>query len=407
MSIVPKLTIAAKLYAIFVALATAAVVLAAAAALKVSLPVGGVAACLYGLAVAGALIVGRAARPLATLGEAASAIAAGSSPNYIPHVDREDEVGALARSLVRLRDAMRRNDELGRVLADDTRAQARRQETIGSEILRFGEDIEVTLAELAAIAGQAIDASARVADRAVQVSARTRDAEAASGEASSHVRDIASAADELSASVMEIDRQVTQSTSIVGRAVDEAARTYAAVNELDQAAGRIGNVVKLITAIAEQTNLLALNATIEAARAGESGRGFSVVANEVKALAGQTAKATKEISGHIAAMQQATGRSVQAIAAIRGTIEDLGEISTAIAVAVTQQGAATQEIARSADTAAKRTGDTAAEVGRASEAGDEADADAAAIRHTADALSALAGRMRTQIDGFLAHLHAA
>ena len=121
-------------------------------------------------------------------------------------------------------------------------------------------------------------------------------------------------------------------------------------------------MVRLITDIAEQTNLLALNATIEAARAGEAGRGFAVVAGEVKALAGQTAKATEDIAAQIAGMQQATTRSIEAIGAIERTIREIGEISGAIAAAVTEQGAATQEIARSVDIAAKRTHETAEEV---------------------------------------------
>ena len=137
------------------------------------------------------------------------------------------------------------------------------------------------------------------------------------------------------------------------KAVSEAERTNATVKELNEAAGRIGDVVKLITDIAEQTNLLALNATIEAARAGEAGRGFAVVASEVKALAGQTAKATEEIGAQIAGMQQATMRSIEAIGAIERTIREIGEISGAIAAAVTEQGAATQEIARSVETAAR------------------------------------------------------
>ena len=152
---------------------------------------------------------------------------------------------------------------------------------------------------------------AEAADRAARRTARRH--VGASAEASANVRDIASATDELAASVMEIDRQVAQSNAIAEKAVGEAERTNVAVQELSEAAKRIGDVVSLITDIAEQTNLLALNATIEAARAGEAGRGFAVVAGEVKALAGQTAKATEDIAKQIADMQHATSRSIEAI----------------------------------------------------------------------------------------------
>ena len=141
---------------------------------------------------------------------------------------------------------------------------------------------------------------------------------------------------------------------IAGEAVQQAEKTDARIDELSQAAGRIGDVVKLITAIAEQTNLLALNATIEAARAGEAGRGFAVVAREVKALAAQTAKATEEIGTQIAGMQAATEESVAAIKEIGGTIGRISEIASTIAAAVEEQGAATQEIARNVQQAAQR-----------------------------------------------------
>ena len=108
----------------------------------------------------------------------------------------------------------------------------------------------------------------------------------------------------------------------------QAEQTDGRIGKLSRAAQEIGDVVKLITAIAEQTNLLALNATIEAARAGEAGRGFAVVASEVKSLASQTAKATDEISSHILGMQGATQELVAAIKEIGGTIAQISDIAS-------------------------------------------------------------------------------
>ena len=142
----------------------------------------------------------------------------------------------------------------------------------------------------------------------------------------------------------------------------QAEHTDHRINELLKAAGRIGDVVKLITAIAEQTNLLALNATIEAARAGKSGRGFAVVASEVKALAAQTAKATDEIGAQITGMQAATEDSVGAIKEIGATISRISDISTTIAATIEEQGAATAEIARNVSEAAKGTAEVAEKI---------------------------------------------
>ena len=175
---------------------------------------------------------------------------------------------------------------------------------------------------------------------------------AASEETSTNVQSVASATEEMAGSINEIGRQVADSNRIATEAVDQAGKTDGRIAELSLAAGRIGDVTKLITTIAEQTNLLALNATIEAARAGDAGRGFAVVAQEVKALASQTAKATSEISAQIAAMQAATQDSVVAIKEIYGTIGRVSEIAAAIAAAIEQQGAATQEIARNVQQAA-------------------------------------------------------
>jgi methyl-accepting chemotaxis protein len=355
----------------------------------------------------GAVIIGRAiTRPLAEITRVTEAVAAGR-PTVVTHSERCDEIGALARSIGVFQDAMRRNAELALTVRSDAAARARREDEVAGEIARFGADVEATLAALGRISEQMLASAGQLSGTAREASERTAGAAAASAEASSNVRDIAAATEELSASVTEIDRQVTQSHTIAEQAVAEADRTNAEIKALDDAARRIGDVVKLITAVAEQTNLLALNATIEAARAGEAGRGFAVVASEVKALAGQTAKATEEISAQVAGMQQATLRSVEAIGAIQRTIREVGSITATIAAAVTEQGAATQEIARSAEIASQRTGETAAEVARVGKATADTRDNAAAVKTVADDLGTVAGRIRGEVDGFFQALRTA
>ena len=359
------------------------------------------------LAAVGALILRRAVvHPLAEITRVTEQVAEGGAV-AVPYGSRRDEIGALSRSISVFQTAMNHNKELNRSLVTETSAREHRQKHLSAEVAAFTTSIESNIAELGAISDQVMESASRLAEAADRASRRTEGATSASAEASTNVRDIASATDELASSVMEIDRQVAQSNAIAEKAVGEAERSNAAVQELSEAAKRIGDVVSLITDIAEQTNLLALNATIEAARAGDAGRGFAVVAGEVKALAGQTGKATEDIAKQIADMQHATSRSIAAIAAIEGTIRDIGAISGAIAAAVTEQGAATQEIARSVDVAARRTLETAEEVSRVGDATDNTRANVAAVRAVAEELGAVAHRIRDQIEVFSQNLRAA
>jgi methyl-accepting chemotaxis protein len=399
---VRQASITTRLYGILSWLALATVGLAAVGALGLPTWLMGLLAGASVLAVAFGMVSVRQTQ--ARIVDLSGAVAA-APRGALPSQDAADEIGVLARAIASFADIARRTDEEARAAAASV--HTRRQDAIVAETANFGVHIEQTLSELAAISTQMRAASGELAAAADQASERTAGAASASGDASVNVRDIASAAEELAMTVKEIDRQVLQSNAISNKAVSEAESTNAAVKELSEAAGRIGDVVSLITDIAEQTNLLALNATIEAARAGEAGRGFAIVASEVKALAGQTAKATEDIAAQIGGMQSATTRAIRAIGAIERTIRDIGAISSTIAAAVTQQGAATQEIARSVEVAARRTTDTAAEVGRVGEATDATRTNAATVNSVAGNLGAVAARIRGQVEHFLQTLRAA
>ncbi|GAA0595980.1 globin-coupled sensor protein [Caenispirillum bisanense] len=212
---------------------------------------------------------------------------------------------------------------------------------------------------------------------------------------------VAAAAEQLSASIAEINRQMSQSTSTSREAVEEAGRAGQVVANLSSMADKIGEVVKLINDIASQTNLLALNATIEAARAGEAGKGFAVVAGEVKALAQQTARATEDIDRQVAALRDATGSVVKAIDGIRSTIGRIDHISSSIAAAVEEQGAATRDIASNVQRAAS--GINGMRSGISAVRGDaEATAQVAqALRRDSQGVSGETDQLRQAVRGFL------
>ncbi len=222
------------------------------------------------------------------------------------------------------------------------------------------------------------------------------------------VESIASAAtEELAASVAEISRQVTNSARMAGAAVEQVNRTNVTVTALSEAAARIGEVTRLIGDIAGQTNLLALNATIEAARAGESGKGFAVVASEVKALANQTAQATGNIAQQIQAMQTATNAAVSEISAIRDSITQVNEVTSATAAAVEEQGAATRDIAQNVQRVAAGTTEIASAIEGVTAAVGETTGAASQVQSTSAGLAEQAETLRLQVGNFLDRVRAA
>ncbi len=221
------------------------------------------------------------------------------------------------------------------------------------------------------------------------------------------MQSVASATEEITSSVQEIGRQVQEASRISGEAVKQAQKTNSNIIELTNAASRIGDVVKLISAVAEQTNLLALNATIEAARAGDAGRGFAVVASEVKALAAQTSKATEEIRLQIAGIQSATEVSADTIKEIGSTINLISEISSTIASAVEEQNAATQEISRNIQYAAQRSNSLAGNINDVSRGAGETGSASSQVLSSAQSLSVESTRLKSEVDKFLEAMRAA
>jgi methyl-accepting chemotaxis protein len=346
-------------------------------------------------------------RPLTRMTGAMRQLATGDTAVDIPGSGRHDEIGDMAGAL----DTFKENAIVARRLEGEQREeQARkekRQQVIEAHIADFERSVGNALRALTGAAGEMRAASQSMSGIAQEASQRSTAVASAATEASANVQTVAAAAEELSASIGEISRQVAQSATIAGHAVEESTRTNATVGGLSDAANRIGEVVKLINDIANQTNLLALNATIEAARAGEAGKGFAVVAAEVKALATQTGKATEEIASQIGSIQSVAQKSVEAIRSVTTVIGQMNEISTSVAAAIDEQGAATQEITRNTQQAAKGTEQVTTNVVGLRDGAETAGKAASQVLSAATDLNNQADGMRKEVDRFLSNIRAA
>ena len=349
------------------------------------------------------------ARPMTRLNAALGEMAGGNLDVVIPGANRGDEIGDLAKtvSIIRENAEQKARDEAEtKIRQDEIVAQQRK-----ADMVKLADQFESAVGEIVDTVSSAsteLEASAGTlsvtAERSQELTTMVA---SASEEASTNVQSVASATEELSSSVNEIGRQVQESARMATDAVGQARATNERVSELTKAAARIGDVVELINTIAEQTNLLALNATIEAARAGEAGRGFAVVASEVKALAEQTSKATGEIGQQITGMQAATQELVSAIKEISGTIERLSEISSTIAAAVEEQGAATQEISRNVQQAAHGTQQVSTNITDVQRGASETGSASAQVLSAAQSLSGDSNRLKLEVGKFLQTVRAA
>jgi len=357
-----------------------------------------------------ALLLGRGiSRPMTAMCKAMRELAGGKFDVVLPGLGRRDELGEMASAVEEFKVqavAKAERDAATQEAQNKAGSEARR-----AELIRFADEFEAAVgaivSNVSASAVQLEQAAGTLTRTAETTQGLSSQVAGASEEASSNMQAVASATEELTTSVDEIGRRVRESNQIAEAAVVQAQQTDGRIGKLSRAAQQIGDVVKLITAIAEQTNLLALNATIEAARAGEAGRGFAVVASEVKSLASQTAKATDEISSHILGMQGATQESVTAIKEIGDTIGKISSIASTIASAVEQQSSATLEIARNVQNVAQGSHEVAANITQVNRGATETGSASGEVLNSAKTLSAESTRLREELDRFMANIRAA
>ncbi|CAA7621551.1 Methyl-accepting chemotaxis protein [Candidatus Terasakiella magnetica] len=348
------------------------------------------------------LIAGPVTRLTGIMGQ----LAEGSTSVDIPSLDKQDEIGAMARAVAVFRDGMERASRL----ETEQRQQRQRQDLLmarrGELITAFNAAMDTILKSV----GGSIEHVHQISNSLQATAAQTSQQGASVAEAAelsaANVATVASAAEELGSSVQEISRQVTETATITSEAVRGIHVANGTMDGLTVASNKIGEVVQLINDIAGQTNLLALNATIEAARAGEAGKGFAVVASEVKTLANQTARATDEIAQQIAGIQSISQEAVNTIRTVGITIDRVNQVVSSIAAAVEEQTAATNEIVRSVQQASDGNSHITRNIADVSRAASATGDMAAGMFKAADELLEESGALRSEVGSFLTSMRA-
>tara|TARA_A100001391_G_scaffold203936_2_gene197752 strand:+ start:100 stop:1755 length:1656 start_codon:yes stop_codon:yes gene_type:complete len=335
--------------------------------------------------------------PLSKLGSVMTELADGKTDLIIHDLDRKDEIGRMAQSV----DVFRTNAIAKKRMEAEQEAASRKREERMKTLEKHIGGFEGVIANIVGSVSTSADRMQSTARKSATTVA------AASEEATVNVRTVADAAENLSHSITQIGNQAHHSTEITAEASREAEVSSKTVAGLSEAAGRIGEIVELISDIAGQTNLLALNATIEAARAGEAGKGFAVVAAEVKNLANQTARATSEISEQILAIQEETGKTVQSMDDISNVISRITDITNTISDAVREQADATGEIAQNVEQAAIGTQEVSSNIERVSDTVAETDQAAHQVLNVAEELGQLSTELRREVDSFLMSIRSA
>ena len=353
------------------------------------------AACFY-------VVVWRVTGPLARVSRTVHHLAAGRLDVTVADTNRGDEIGEVARAVDFFKLSLIENKTLATV-RDSERAAKEARAVALEDMAKAFEDKVSGVAESFESSSTELEATSRsLSVSADQTNQQSVNVAATARQTSMNVQAVALATGELARSAQEIGERVATASHITRNAVEHSHHADRTINALAAAADQIGEVVKLINNVAQQTNLLALNATIEAARAGEAGRGFSVVASEVKLLAGQTAKATDQIASQIVQIQTATRETVSAIRNMDAAIVEVDKIAVAVAEAVGVQHAATQEIADRIGETAAGTDEVTQHIGEVQQAAMRTGQAANELFASASEVSRSSSRLRLEVESFLA-----
>ena len=346
-------------------------------------------------------------RPLKKMVNVTGALADGDLSVDIAS-NRGDEIGKMYQALSVFQVNLKRSKEL-ELDAEEQRKQA--EVTRKEEMRRLADEFDNVVGSIvskqAELCAQMEQNSSHLADKAGQTVERSVAVSASTQQANANVQAVASATEELSASIQEISGQVTSAARLASEANHEVELTSQSVADLQRVLQEVGSVTRLINDIAEQTNLLALNATIEAARAGEAGKGFAVVASEVKELASQTAKATEEIDRQLTNMENAANSSINATETVANKVLEITEQTTAMAAATDQQSAATSEIAQNVNEAATGTNHVSQDIETVSGIAQETGDLATSVQNMIADMNTQTRELQSKADKFIKHVLAA